>query len=68
LGKLLKGQNFAVIMHEPFTMGHAVLIDGETSDGLIKIKDPFDQTNYKMTVEDFLNHWAGEVIFYARIK
>lgn len=68
LERLLKGQSFAVILHEPFMMGHAVLIDGKTHDGLIKVKDPFDQTAYKMTVEDFLDHWAGEVIFYGRIK
>ncbi len=67
LKTLLKG-NFAVILREPFLLGHTVLIDGETNDGLIKIKDPFDQTAYQMTVEDFLNHWAGEVIFYGRIK
>lgn len=68
LERLLKGQSFAVILHEPFTMGHAVLIDGKTRGGLIKIKDPFDQTAYKMTTEDFLDHWAGEVIFYGRVK
>jgi ABC-type bacteriocin/lantibiotic exporter with double-glycine peptidase domain len=67
LEKLLKG-SFAVILREPLLMGHTVLVDGETNDGLIKIKDPFDQTAYKMTAEDFLNHWAGEVIFYGRIK
>ncbi len=68
LKKLFKSGNFAVILHEPLTMGHAVLIDGEKNNDLIKIKDPFDQTAYKMTVEDFLNHWAGEVFFYGRIK
>jgi hypothetical protein len=68
LEKLLKGQSFAVILHEPLTMGHAVLIAGKTRGGFIKVKDPFDRTAYKMTVEDFLNHWAGEVIFYGRIK
>lgn len=68
LEKLLEGQKFAVILHEPFVMGHAVLVDGKTKDGLIKIKDPFDKTAYKMTFKDFLNHWAGEVIFYGRIK
>ena len=55
LEKLLKGQSFAVILHEPFAMGHAVLIDGKTHGGFIKVKDPFDRTAYKMTVEDFLN-------------
>ena len=43
-------------------IGHAVLIAGRTRSGLIKIKDPFDQTSYKMTIEDFLDHWGGEVI------
>jgi ABC-type bacteriocin/lantibiotic exporter with double-glycine peptidase domain len=65
---LIDGEIFAVILREPLTMGHAVLIAGKTSDGLIKIRDPFDQTAYKMTFEEFFNHWAGEVIFYGRIK
>ena len=66
LSFLLKIENLAVILREPFEMGHAVLIDGKTTNGLIKIKDPFDQTAYKMTVKDFLKHWNGEVIFYGR--
>jgi len=68
LNFLLKNKNLAIILREPFEMGHAVLIDGKTKDGLIKIKDPFDQTAYKMTAEDFLKHWNGEVIFYGRIN
>jgi hypothetical protein len=68
LSKLLKGGSFAAILREPLLMGHTVLIDGATNDGLIKIKDPFDQTAYQMTTEEFLNHWAGEVIFYGTIK
>lgn len=67
LNFLLENENLAVILREPFEMGHAVLIDGKTKRGLIKIKDPFDQTAYKMTVKDFLKHWNGEVIFYGRI-
>lgn len=67
--KILLGQiNWAVILREPFTMGHAVFIEGKTSDDLMKIKDPFDQTSYKMTESDFLNHWGGEVIFYGKIS
>lgn len=65
---LLKGGVFAVVLREPLTMGHAVLIVGKTSGDLIKIKDPFDRTTYKMTFEEFFNHWAGEVIFYGSIK
>ena len=66
LSFLLKIEIFAVILREPFEMGHAVLVDGITTNGLIKIKDPFDQTAYKMTVKVFLKHWNGEVIFYGR--
>ena len=43
-------------------LGHAVFIDGKTRSGLIKIKDPFDQTSYKMTAEDFWENWGGQVI------
>lgn len=43
-------------------IGHAVFIAGRTRYGLIKIKDPYDQTSYKMTMDDFLSHWGGEVI------
>ncbi len=68
LNAVLRAENLAVILREAFEMGHAVLIDGKTKEGLIEIKDPFDQTAYKMTVKDFLEHWNGEVIFYGRIK
>lgn len=68
LSAVLRTENLAVILREAFEMGHAVLIDGRTKNGLIKIKDPFDQTAYKMTVKDFLESWDGEVIFYGRIK
>ena len=68
LNFLLKIENFAAILREPFEMGHAVLIEGKTKGGLIKIKDPFDQTAYKMSFKDFLEHWNGEVIFYGRVN
>lgn len=57
-------KNWGVILREgyPTRIGHAVFINGKTRHNLIKIKDPFDQTSYKMTMEDFLNHWGGEVI------
>ena len=68
LKKLLKSGEFAAILREPLMMGHAILVGGAAKNGLIKIEDPFDQTSYKMTAEEFSNHWAGEVIFYGRIK
>lgn len=65
LKTLIKQENWAVVLHEPQTMGHTVLIDG-MEDDLIIIKDPFDQTIYKMTFEDFLENWNGEVILRCR--
>lgn len=56
-------ENWAIVLHEPFVMGHAVFVEGITQNGLFKIKDPLDQTSYKMTEKDFLEHWCGEVIF-----
>jgi len=57
-------KNWGVVLINDYRekIGHAVFIAGRTRNGLIKIKDPFDQTSYKMTMEDFLNHWGGEVI------
>lgn len=68
LETLLNLESLGVVLREPFEIGHAVLVEGKTEEGLVKIKDPFDQTSYKMLWEDFLNHWNGEVIFYGRIK
>lgn len=60
---LIKQKNLGVILKEPSSkLGHAVFVDGKTRSGLIKIKDPFDQTAYKMTVEDFRENWNGQVI------
>lgn len=43
---------WAVVLREGSALGHAVLIDGLDEHGLVKIKDPFDQTSYKMTIEN----------------
>lgn len=61
---LRRHKNWGVILINNYRdkIGHAVLIDGRTRRRLLKIKDPFDQTSYKMTMTDFLNHWGGEVI------
>ncbi len=57
-------KNWGVVLINDYRekIGHAVFIDGRTRNGLIKIKDPFDQTGYKMAIGDFLNHWGSEVI------
>lgn len=62
---LFRQKNWAVFLIDDFVsnkMAHAVCVEGRTRNGLIKIKDPFDQTSYKMTREDFLRYWGGQVI------
>lgn len=59
LDLLIKLGKIAVILIEPREMGHAVFVEKKTRNGLILIKDTFDQTNYKMTSEDFFKHWGG---------
>lgn len=43
---------WAVLLRDAESLGHAVLIYGMDKNGLIKIKDPFDQTRYKMTTDE----------------
>jgi Peptidase C39 family len=68
---LLRQKNWSAILIEDYLlnkMGHAVLIDGKTPHNLIKIKDSFDQTSYKITEPEFFGYWGGEVVFYGKIK
>lgn len=60
--KLLKKQVVGVILIEPLSMGHAVLIEKIKTDNIFNIKDSFDQTNYSMNEKDFWNCWGGVVI------
>jgi ABC-type bacteriocin/lantibiotic exporter with double-glycine peptidase domain len=43
---------WGVMLRDAEAVGHAVLIYGKDAAGLIKIKDPYDQTKYKMTVDE----------------
>ncbi len=40
---------WGAMLRQSETIGHAVLITGVDESGLMIIKDPFDQTRYKMT-------------------
>ncbi len=42
---------WGVMLRDRESIGHAVLIDALDNEGLVIIKDPFDQTTYKMEVE-----------------
>ena len=50
------------------TMGHAVVVAGRTETGMVKILDSFDQTSYKMSIEEILECWGGEVITRWQIE
>lgn len=51
-GMTVSSRVWAVVLREGSALGHAVLIDGLDENGLVKIRDPFDQTSYQMTIED----------------
>ncbi|CAN5231167.1 hypothetical protein BH20ACI1_BH20ACI1_00160 [soil metagenome] len=59
---LLKEQSLGVVLVEPTFLGHAVFVVRNTKTALFQIKDSFDQTTYKMTVNDFFAHWGGAII------
>lgn len=63
LEKLLAGSDLAIVLlEEPLSMGHAVVIAGRTEAGMVKILASFDQTSYKMSIEEILECWGGEVV------
>ncbi len=55
------------MLREGSPLGHAVLICGEDKSGLIILKDPFDQTSYKMTLEN-LQKVLSEFVWRKKIK
>jgi len=42
---------------------HAVVIDGVGDDGTVGVRDPFEATSYKMTIENFLKYWTWAAIW-----
>ena len=69
LERLLTGSDLAIVLlEEPLTMGHAVVVAGTTSTGMAKILDPYDQTSYKMSFEEILECWGGEVVTRWQIQ
>lgn len=69
LEKLLATSDLAIVLLEqPLTMGHAVVVAGLTQTGMVKILDSFDQTSYKMSIDEILECWGGEVITRWQIE
>lgn len=50
---LIENNKIGAMLRNKSADGHAVFIDGFDETGLVVIKDPFDQTRYKMTLESF---------------
>ena len=50
---LLGNYKIGAMLRQNSPIGHAVLIDGLDEKEMVIIKDPDDQTSYKMKIEDF---------------
>ena len=53
---------FLAILREGSPVGHAVLVRATESPEYVKIHDPFDQTSYNMTFENFIQA-LSEVVY-----
>ena len=50
---LVENYKIGAMLRNKSAKGHAVFIDGFDENGLVIVKDPFDQTVYKMKIENF---------------
>lgn len=62
LEKIIDKDCFGAVLREGSALGHLVLVAG-LKKGLLTVNDPWDGTSYRMTVEEFLKVWNGELIF-----
>jgi filamentous hemagglutinin len=62
LEKIGASGQFGAVFREGRPLGHLVLVRNLSED-LIHISDPWEGTIYKMTVNEFLAVWDGEVVF-----
>lgn len=54
-------------LREPLAkIGHFVVVDGIDNEEKPLIRDPWDGTSYKMEIEEFLNHWTFQGIFWRK--
>jgi Papain-like cysteine protease AvrRpt2 len=56
----------AVLWEVGAGIGHMVLVDGLDEAGYVLIRDPWDSTKYKMTIDDFLNYWTTEGVYWRK--
>jgi filamentous hemagglutinin len=54
-------------LREPLTkMGHFVVVDGIDEQEKPIIRDPWDGTRYKMEIEEFLEYWSQQGVFWRK--
>lgn len=46
-------------------LAHAVVVDGMTGD-MLRIRDPFEGTSYRMGVDDFLSYWSWTAVWHGQ--
>lgn len=56
LDAILATGTWGAVLREGSPLGHMVLVEGHDKEELIRIKDPFDQTAYRMTRTGFTKH------------
>ena len=59
---VLKLQNWGAVLREGSPLGHLVMVEEMDEKGLLKIKDPFDQTSYRMTKQELLKHLSEIIV------
>ena len=64
LEPLNKTGSWAAMMWEKGEkIGHWVVVKGSDKNGKIIIHDPWHGTSYKMTRDEFTNHWTGGAVY-----
>lgn len=64
LDRLNKSGSWAAMMWERgASIGHLVIIDGFDNYGRLAVRDPWDETSYKMQLKDFLEVWSGVAVY-----
>jgi filamentous hemagglutinin len=44
-------------------IGHLVVVDGIDAAGYALIRDPWQGSRYRMTIDNFLKYWTTEAVF-----
>ncbi len=44
-------------------IGHWVVVNGVDDAGRVLIKDPFNETRYKMSLDSFKDVWNGQAVY-----